>query len=211
MVLRTARCGRNAGNQFWGCSRYPDCTGIRSLEEPSTNPNTNSSALPYTQPQQQPNNLPVVWADSVRRNNWIAEYTSVGALAGFATESLGQTNARLSQVSSQSLVLSSRSRSRDADEDSRLVGALLSKVLQRGRAPFPTLGVEESALKVNGLADWIIELPSSRPDIGFDLARNFQGRVTPEMVVQAFSGRKPFKLDPEFNLDFRANRYCCGT
>ena len=28
MALRTARKGRNAGNQFWGCSRYPACRGI---------------------------------------------------------------------------------------------------------------------------------------------------------------------------------------
>ena len=28
MVLRTARKGINAGNPFWGCSRYPACKGI---------------------------------------------------------------------------------------------------------------------------------------------------------------------------------------
>jgi len=28
MVLRTARSGQNAGNQFWGCSGYPDCKGV---------------------------------------------------------------------------------------------------------------------------------------------------------------------------------------
>lgn len=30
-VLRTAKAGKNAGNQFWGCSAYPDCKGIASL------------------------------------------------------------------------------------------------------------------------------------------------------------------------------------
>ncbi|PTQ70316.1 helix-hairpin-helix domain-containing protein [Pseudomonas sp. GV071] len=30
MVRRTARKGRNAGNQFWGCSKYPACKGTRS-------------------------------------------------------------------------------------------------------------------------------------------------------------------------------------
>lgn len=29
MVRRTARKGRRAGNQFWGCSRYPNCKGTR--------------------------------------------------------------------------------------------------------------------------------------------------------------------------------------
>lgn len=27
MVIRTARRGKNAGNSFWGCSRYPRCMG----------------------------------------------------------------------------------------------------------------------------------------------------------------------------------------
>jgi len=31
MVKRTARQGKNAGGQFWGCSRYPDCGGIRPI------------------------------------------------------------------------------------------------------------------------------------------------------------------------------------
>lgn len=30
MVRRTARRGKNAGEQFWGCSRFPACRGIRS-------------------------------------------------------------------------------------------------------------------------------------------------------------------------------------
>ncbi len=29
MVKRTAKRGANAGNEFWGCSRYPDCKGTR--------------------------------------------------------------------------------------------------------------------------------------------------------------------------------------
>ncbi|MBN1674985.1 MAG: topoisomerase DNA-binding C4 zinc finger domain-containing protein [Kiritimatiellae bacterium] len=31
MVLRTAKTGKNAGNQFWGCSAYPDCRGVVNL------------------------------------------------------------------------------------------------------------------------------------------------------------------------------------
>ncbi len=31
MVLRQARHGRNSGNLFWGCSRYPGCTGTRNV------------------------------------------------------------------------------------------------------------------------------------------------------------------------------------
>jgi hypothetical protein len=31
MVLRTAKSGKNAGQQFWGCSAYPDCKGTVKL------------------------------------------------------------------------------------------------------------------------------------------------------------------------------------
>jgi len=32
MRLRTARQGANAGNQFWGCSGYPDCKGTMKFQ-----------------------------------------------------------------------------------------------------------------------------------------------------------------------------------
>ncbi len=31
MVLRTAKTGKNVGQQFWGCSAYPDCKGVVKL------------------------------------------------------------------------------------------------------------------------------------------------------------------------------------
>jgi len=31
MVLRTAKTGKNAGKQFWGCSAYPDCKGVATV------------------------------------------------------------------------------------------------------------------------------------------------------------------------------------
>ncbi len=33
MVLRTARKGKNAGQQFWGCSGFPKCRGTRPVSE----------------------------------------------------------------------------------------------------------------------------------------------------------------------------------
>lgn len=32
MVLRTAKHGANAGGQFWGCTGYPSCRGIRAID-----------------------------------------------------------------------------------------------------------------------------------------------------------------------------------
>ncbi|NMF98951.1 topoisomerase DNA-binding C4 zinc finger domain-containing protein [Aromatoleum toluolicum] len=30
MVRRTAKSGSNAGNEFWGCAKYPACRGVRN-------------------------------------------------------------------------------------------------------------------------------------------------------------------------------------
>jgi len=32
MALRTARKGKNAGSQFWGCCGYPECNGLRPID-----------------------------------------------------------------------------------------------------------------------------------------------------------------------------------
>ena len=31
MIKRTAKKGKNAGNSFWGCSQYPNCRGVESI------------------------------------------------------------------------------------------------------------------------------------------------------------------------------------
>lgn len=31
MILRTAKSGANAGNKFWGCSKYPNCKGVVAM------------------------------------------------------------------------------------------------------------------------------------------------------------------------------------
>ena len=33
MRRRTARVGTHAGKSFWGCEGYPECRGIREMEE----------------------------------------------------------------------------------------------------------------------------------------------------------------------------------
>ncbi|NCD23718.1 MAG: hypothetical protein EOL90_12385 [Spartobacteria bacterium] len=33
MARRKAKTGPKAGVEFWGCSAYPECKGIRKLEE----------------------------------------------------------------------------------------------------------------------------------------------------------------------------------
>ncbi|MBI5307008.1 MAG: four helix bundle protein [Planctomycetes bacterium] len=32
MTLRTAKKGKNPGSQFWGCTGYPECRGVRNID-----------------------------------------------------------------------------------------------------------------------------------------------------------------------------------
>ncbi len=32
MCKRKAKTGQNAGQEFWGCSKYPACSGLRQIE-----------------------------------------------------------------------------------------------------------------------------------------------------------------------------------
>jgi len=32
MRRRQAKAGRNAGQEFWGCSKYPECNGVKNIE-----------------------------------------------------------------------------------------------------------------------------------------------------------------------------------
>ena len=31
MILRESKKGKNIGNKFWGCSKYPKCRGVMSV------------------------------------------------------------------------------------------------------------------------------------------------------------------------------------
>jgi len=36
MKRRTAKAGANAGHDFWGCTGYPECKGVRKIEQPDS-------------------------------------------------------------------------------------------------------------------------------------------------------------------------------
>lgn len=39
MILRKAQKGRNAGSEFWGCPRFPECRGVRKISTTSDSTN----------------------------------------------------------------------------------------------------------------------------------------------------------------------------
>ena len=110
-------------------------------------------------------------------------------------------NERLQQALSQCALLSRRSRPRQATGHARLAGALLVKILQRGRTPLPTLNVERQALRTYGFLDAVHDLKAEGAEIGWELRSGVGPRPTPEAVLATLTDRTPFALDPAFRFE----------
>jgi len=63
MRLRTARRGRNAGGQFWGCERYPECKGIVNVSQ-TAGPHDTSSGTRETESKE--TTFPVIVSAAAR-------------------------------------------------------------------------------------------------------------------------------------------------
>ena len=146
MALRTAKKGRNPGEQFWGCTKFPRCRGTRNVRDES------EPAEPSRKSRLSPDALlPVEWIEGVRRADFIPEYVSVGAVPGILQDRLGD-DARLTRALSQCVLLSRRSRERgEGVEHVRFATTLLIKLLRRGHTPLATLDVEREGLRTHGL------------------------------------------------------------
>ena len=91
MVLRTARRGSNAGNQFWGCSSFPRCKGIVSLDTEEPQPGTASSA---NETETTPNGQKTVWYDNLKREE-VGEFPSRWDLINGNTEVASLNNEKV--------------------------------------------------------------------------------------------------------------------
>ncbi len=108
-------------------------------------------------------------------------------------------NATLERTLSQCVLLTRRSRPRQAADHARLAGALLVKLLQRGRTPLPTLEIEREALRVCGLLDAVCDLATEGDQMGWELPPGARPRTSADAVLAALTDRAPFTLDPAFD------------
>ena len=206
MVLRTARKGRNAGEKFWGCARFPDCKGTRPVS-PDTDgsggdPTPTRDEIPSPPESSSVSSpLPVAWIEGTWRSDFIPEYVSVGAMPGVVHDRLGEQST-LERLLTQCLFLYRRARSRqNATQHAQLVSALLGKILQRGRTPLPTLEVEREALRLYGFLESARDLSVDGIEMGWELQEAVAARVNAEGVLAAIAERCPFSLDPGFTIN----------
>lgn len=192
MRLREARRGANKGGQFWGCSQYPKCRGTRDAA---------ASAPPKSQgrfasPGQAPLKLPVAWTDRASRTNWYTEYTTIGSLPDFARETVDGTDGRLVNLLSQAQFLSKKSKPRQSSPDTSLIAGLLLKVLQRGRAPLPTLSIEQAAIDRRDLGDLVVD--GGGAELQFTLAARTAKTGTSD-ILSHLCQRSAFSLDEDLS------------
>lgn len=87
MVLRTAGRGRNAGRQFWGCSKFPRCRGTVDedsqvgRETRADSPGGEHAEGPVVDSAAYPSERSVsTWRDAtLERPGWACRYETVGA------------------------------------------------------------------------------------------------------------------------------------
>lgn len=90
MVLRRARRGPNAGQEFWGCSRYPACTETRELDaaEPSDSASTTAHEPPLAVTLRPPRLFPVDVHAAARQSGWQCRFFQACALPAVFVETL---------------------------------------------------------------------------------------------------------------------------
>ena len=188
MVLRTARRGRNAGGQFWGCSNYPQCRGIRPADEAGSPPPEDESSA-YTVSQSNKRFLlPVHWQDGLPRGEFHSEYVSIGAVPGFVLDQSALCDPDVRHVASQALLLSKRSQLREVSEHQKAIASIIQKLLTRGTLPLSTLRVEEALVGLSGVADHTVKLDERNIEVGWKWTSKPPRSLTRE-IAEAFSYR----------------------
>ena len=187
MVLRTAHRGSNAGNQFWGCTRYPNCRGTRNADGAHIPIATVSQAFELPRSYSAEARLPGYQAAFLQcaavpaaiANELVLQETSAEAIRGFSQWRLDYP-----------LGIGPFG---EPSEEQRNLLALAEELLCRGRTPLQFAAIEDRLHSL--LADGIEWSPSaieaaSTPTIQFR-ATSF-GSEEERLLAEALLTSSPF-------------------
>jgi ATP-dependent DNA helicase RecQ len=161
--LRTARRGRNAGNQFWGCPRYPECTYTLNAGPGTAAAASQPTALRRRREPQVPTDrladklpIPVQWFDAtLRREGWICRYASAGA----SLRSIPGSE-RLLRPLATCWIARPEGAPSSSDPRVRRFVTSVQKVIQRGLCPPVHPAAERRLLETAELGDRLLEPPT---------------------------------------------------
>ena len=198
MVLRTAKRGNHAGNQFWGCSNFPRCRGIKNFEsgeaeEPSTKSNTKKNQATHLSQS-------VTWLENAKRDHWVCDYTTVGSIPFTVSKTEFKYDLSIGRALSQCMLLTDREASRINSNKAQLaISAILLKILRRGSMALTMPDIEQSALNQAGLLTQTIPLTEKSGEFGFEWKDTRQSKVDPQSLLRQYSRRE--KFSPSEHLD----------
>ena len=154
MVLRTAKQGRNEGNQFWGCSTFPKCRGTKPTERPSTG--ADPKTTPPAWAEEEPNiKSPVVFAAEPSESGYLVEAFESVALPAAAAASINREDVLdevVQRFTGWRLESPLPTSSRPVDHDLTVV-ALAKDLLLRGNTPLAFAEIE-AAISDRHKIDW---------------------------------------------------------
>src|SRR5690554_2400642 len=210
MTLRTARQGPNAGNQFWGCSKFPACKGTRPFEGATEETGGAAESSDGERESSKGSDLvPVDWRDGTPRLGWESLYVSVGAVPGFlARASDAFKSRRVEGLLGDTAVFRNTSNAINAtsQDGCEFIVQIALKLLQRGSAPLPTLGLETAAAKELSLLG-LSQADPNAPEIDWSFSPPL-GKVTESGLLSVLSERNArFVPDPMIGL---ASSEQCG-
>ena len=167
MLLRTARRGKNAGGQFWGCSNYPKCKGIVAFD--SDDGKLNNDATQSTEKLQSDNGRtePVYWRDSMPKGPYYREYVSIGSMPGFASDQPALRSKSTRRTISQTLLLTKRQSLIEVSEEQKILSSVIQKILTRGVLPLSTLRVEEALINLAGISGNVQKFDERNSELGW--------------------------------------------
>lgn len=210
MVLRTAKRGSHAGNRFWGCSRFPDCRGIRSLDDDSV-PGGREESVVSTAGRTDAGYLTprVPWADQVTTRGWDRLYTigggslrSLDLSERLNLDRLPGRRARLQQVFLA--IQDDGSTFRQIPSELRQVVGTVRKILQRGDWPPLDPDAERELLRRAGINDLMEAFDPS--DLAFELGSEVSLPSEHELEAAADWSAPDFRFEPRAPFDSEEER-----
>ena len=134
-----------------------------------------------------------------QRTGYEAEYVTIGSMPGLIKDSFEHDDT-VRKLLCDSLVLSRRGReTKEVDEYSRFVSALYLKLLQRGRMPLPTLGIEQAAIRAFDLEQHTRDLSETGGgELGWESKSGRRYKIDRSKFVSRLSGRRRFELEAGF-------------
>ena len=213
MQKRTARRGRNAGGQFWGCSKFPRCRGTRDVSDTETRPASGNSG------EKSPKNIVarqrgtfrprVEWTDSARSTSWTRLYTSGGGRLR-STDLFSSLDSSDREPMVRRLQQTFLAVSEDAYQAARSelavqrVAGTLRKILQRGDAPPLDPDSEKKLLELVGVREL---LPSIDPgDISFEIGPGSSLPSPSQLRAAACWSDDRLDIEPSIEFDSREEK-----